>query len=65
MDGLSRKTMKITLEVPDGFEACGITLVYTDKHGRQRIYSASATKDEFVETEPLALPREGANHESE
>lgn len=57
--------MKITLEVPDRFEACGITLVYTDKHGRQCIYSASATKDDFVETEPLALPREGANHESE
>lgn len=57
--------MKITLEVPDRFEACGITLVYTDKHGRQCIYSASATRDEFIETEPLALPREGAKHESE
>ncbi len=57
--------MKLTFEVPDRFEACGITLVYTDKHGRQCIYSASATKDDFVETQPLALPREGENHESE
>lgn len=55
--------MNITLEVPDRFEACGIMLVYTDKHGRQCIYSASATRDDFVETEPLALPREGAKQD--
>ena len=58
--------MKLCFEVPDTFEACGITIVYEAGVRGQAIYSASITRDEVGGEKVLELPRKGDNrHESE
>lgn len=48
--------MKLSLELPDGFRGCGITMVYEDENGLN-MYSTSVTPDEVAGDKALALPR--------
>lgn len=52
--------MKLCLEVPDTFAACGITMIYDDKMRGFAIYSSSITRDEVGGERVLKLPREDA-----
>lgn len=48
--------MKLILEVPKGFEACGITIIYDGDVRGQAIYSTSITRDEVAGEKVLVLP---------
>lgn len=39
--------MKITFEVPDGFAACGLTVVFFKSKGVAEVFSIAKSKDDF------------------
>ena len=39
--------MKITFEVPDGFIACGLTVVFFKSKGVAEVFSVAKSKDDF------------------
>ena len=39
--------MKITFEVPDGFMACGLTVVFFKSKGVAEVFSIAKSKDDF------------------
>jgi len=47
--------MKISFEVPKGFMACGISIVYGDEEGIQ-MHSTTVTLDEVANEKVVALP---------
>lgn len=49
--------MKLILEVPDTFEACGITIIYDGGVRGHAMFSASITRDEVEYEKVLTLPR--------
>ena len=55
--------MKLCLEVPDTFKACGITIIYDDAFKGYAIYSTSITRDEVGGDKELALPRGGVHED--
>lgn len=49
--------MKISFEVPKGFRACGITMVFDDEDGLH-MYSTTVTLDEVAGEKVVMLPDE-------
>lgn len=52
--------MKISFEVPKGFMACGITMVYSDEEGIQ-MYSTTVSLDEVAGEKVVTLPEVEVN----
>ncbi len=48
--------MRLNFELPEGFVACGVTMVFQDETG-MNIYSTSITPDEVAAEKVITLPR--------
>ena len=52
--------MRISFEVPKGFMACGVSMVYSDDEGIH-MYSTTVTSEEVAGEKVVTLPEVEAN----